>query len=245
MGFITIIIWAHMCLDLSVQVSGIPGGDIAFGDPSHPQVIIKWQVKVLKPDVYLLDKNAKVVLTPEEPGHNFIQACERLPIQDYGTHLLWRSLNWITSTSQESQVFTDAVHYVLTMAIVSASNLVRFEQEEQSWDSRIRRWQIYDAAKVFFKSVHFDESIIENFVKKTEKGAPLYSVPVPGQLHQFLEKIQPGSDILNRVQLRMIRLSSLVVAFAAVANVQDCAQMPIAADVNIVNDVGFASAVQI
>lgn len=103
MGFVTLIIWAHYCLDLNVILSGVPGGDITFGASSDKptQLIIKWTPSVVQPEVCLFDGKMRVVLIPGEPERSRITACERLPLEDFGTTLMWRWLNTETATAKK------------------------------------------------------------------------------------------------------------------------------------------------
>ena len=137
-AFITLIIWSHYCLDLDVVVTGVPGGDIVLGrkPDSSPQVIIKWKIpgsEVAVADVCLFDSSMNVVLEPEEPRQRQIEGCERLPLEDFGTTMLWRWMNTETTISQNSDIYTEAVQHILALAIVKIPHLLRF-----SWDSKYK-----------------------------------------------------------------------------------------------------------
>ena len=134
-AFVTLIIWSHYCLDLNVILAGVPGGDIVFGSNTHNsrQVMIKWRGSgsgFMDPDICLFDSSMTVVLQADELHQRHIESCERLPLEDFGTTMLWRWMNTETTISQNSDVYIDAVQYTLALAIAKVPHLLRF-----SWDS--------------------------------------------------------------------------------------------------------------
>jgi hypothetical protein len=245
MGFVTIVIWSHYCLDLEVVISGVPGGDIVFGDGSkEPEVIIKWAQHTCSPEICLFDSQMKLVLTPDEVGQQRIEACERLELEDFGTTLLWRWLNVNTTTAKNSTLYTESVQYVLGMALKVLPNLLRFSFPSETTSNvpmQIHQWQIYNVAKIMFKSANYNTAAIDAYVKRISGKDPLLAAEVPAIIQSHWDTASGTLGKVVPAQLNMLRLSMLIVALASVSQIDKCGKMPIVADISCLEVVGFVS----
>ena len=251
-SFLTLIVWAHCVLELSVVVKGIPGGDIQFikMEGRAPQVIITWTLGASDPEVFLLDSTMKVVLrtVPDDIEFSQLDACERLVLRDYGSTILRREFNMPFAV--QDSVLLDAVQYVIFMAIIT-TKLVRTESADQSHCQYfIERWQIFEAAKSIFESLKIDEGEVDAYIdlvsKTFAKRPSLLILPRPGVLATYLDKKHPGDKRVMPVHLRLMRLASFVVKIASISGIETgmCADMPLLADFSVVEGVEFVSRVQ-
>ena len=244
-GFIPLVIWAHFILDLSVLVSGIPGGDITF--PTHqapsPQIIISWSHSVEQPQVCLLNSETEIVVLETNPADirlRHINACERLPLQNFGTVMLRREFNlYRYSTAQEDPMYLEAVNLVLAMAVGSLNRLERGSHEMSSLraSTNIQRWQIYDAGALLFQDIPFNGKTVDAYAK--EIGS-LYDIEPPRSLSKYLLHTTPEGTRLTPSFLRLIRLATLVIVVASVSGMTKCADLPLIADLGLLELTGFA-----
>ena len=134
-GLLTLIVWAHHLLGLSILIKGVPGGDIHFlnAEKRSPQLIIIWSLErdtphlfqKDTPNVCLLDSEMEVILrtSSEDIELRELDACERLTLGKFGTVLLRREFS--TTSSDESPVVLSAVQLVMAMAIIIVKKLGR------------------------------------------------------------------------------------------------------------------------
>jgi hypothetical protein len=249
-GFLTMVVWAHYILDLSVVVKGVPGGDVVFARPDSRsrQVTIMWGFEGSDPEVCLLDSNNTIVLrtTSGDIELRELDACERLPLFGYGSVLLRREFD----TSEESPVVEESVQQVVSMALIIATKLIRFKGPSHTisqFDGR-QTWRIFDAASIMFSGLPVKRNSIDSYLKyvRAEVGEmpALLGLPMPPALRGFLEKSNPGGNNILPVQFRLMRLSVLLVVLASVSNIKDCAELPILSDFSCLEGVGFTGAVQ-
>ncbi|KAI7788230.1 hypothetical protein LA080_012296 [Diaporthe eres] len=190
----------------------------------------------------------KIILTPDDTPQHSIEACERLPLEDFGTTTLWREFNTGTSLERTSPEFIDAVTYVMALALTSVRTLVRVRHgDDHHVALDISRWQIYDVGRVIFATVEYKNSVIEKIVDKTAENALMKEVAVPMALKVFfeeqLQRAGVGPERLLPVQLRLMRLAILVISLSAVRGISACREMPIVADIGPLQTVGFTERV--
>jgi len=147
-GCLTLVVWAHYVLGLTVAVvSGKTSAkDVLFGDPGSPQVIISWQecphralsidhnlmgvCSRQEPDIRLLDQDMSVILqsAPEEQGGGRIgirSSYDRHPLLGYGTVCLHRTFNCKHITLDNEPVYEDSVNLVTALAVHVSRRLDR------------------------------------------------------------------------------------------------------------------------
>ena len=247
-GLVTLIIWAHYILGLSVLVKSTKGeneGNVVFAnqDECSPQIVIEWRAMSHQdPEICLLDSNAEVILTVDKSISGSISrldAYERLPLQDYGTVLLCRKFNESATTFKDSAYITEAVQTTVAMAIVLIKKLVRItdpKTESPVAHCNIQRWQVYDATSVLFHSVSYEEESINSFVDRMLKKEALKSTALGPALQEYMDK-RPNLG----GAAAFVRSALIVVVMAAVSGVRDCGDLPIIADNNFMEQTNLWS----
>ena len=251
-GFLTLIVWAHHLLGLSILVKGIPGGDIYFRNTEghSPQVIILWAFEGVTPEVCLLDSKMEVVLRTASSDIKLreLEACERLPLQDFGAVLLRRDINISplpTDKDFSNPVLLDSVQLVIAMAIIITRRLRRLPHEDRSL---LERWQVFDAAYLMFGRPGVDAMAIDAYLdlvlSTLPKNPSLVSLPMPRALGDNLKELDPAQRGVLPYQMRLMRLAALVVVFASATGIKDCGDLPLIADLGNVEGIEFVSQVQ-
>jgi hypothetical protein len=143
-GCITLIMWAHHILGLTVVLTGVPGGNVVFGNSDEQQVFITWtgiQVEgggelfyphgdeEMNQDqvIQLLDKDASVLVScePEEDKPLYRTAAERHPLTGYGTTYLRRILNVDCITPDTDPIYSEAVAIITGLAVYASQRMSR------------------------------------------------------------------------------------------------------------------------
>ena len=248
-GILTMVVWAYYVLNLTVLVKGSPAGDVSFGkDTLSPQVIILWD-EPAGHEICLLDKNTEVVLRTEEDELTFsyLEACERLPLQNYGTILLHRHFNRYISASQDDPIYIDAAQMVVAMAVVASRNLIRTSSAGTVLSDHgkrgtrppivLERWRITAFANILFKDLSLDVKAIDGFVdalledEEADSGTPL---PRSLELHlKKLKKPTQWTQGVPTVSLGLLRrLASLIVVFSNISGAEHSAVLPLNSDLS-------------
>jgi hypothetical protein len=253
-GFLTMIVWAHCILGLSVVVKGLPGGDVLFASPDDTsrQVTIMWNFEGNDPEVCLLDSKNKVVLrtTSDDIELRELDACERLPLLGFGSVLLHREFNAsIITVPENSPLLEESVQQVMSMAILIARKLVRYKGPDHTICAfDVQPWQIFDAGSIIFNGLPIGRNAINSYLEYVRKNFPempsIWSLPMPPALSSYLKQLNPNGDHILPINLRLIRLAVLVVVMASVSNIADCAKLPLLSDTSFLECVGFTGAVQ-
>lgn len=160
-GSITLIIWAHYILGLTVAVVE-PASDtkLIFGNQHSPHVIITWTQNTIEdaaylewwsagvdvqPEIRLLDSKMTIVLeSAQEPeGQRPIFAEERHPLANYGVTYLKRLFNTVAIISDNDPIYEESAKWAIAMAIHADRRLDRqilfSESDENSGSSRVLR----------------------------------------------------------------------------------------------------------
>ncbi|ERF75051.1 hypothetical protein EPUS_04833 [Endocarpon pusillum Z07020] len=148
LGCVTLVVWAHYALGLTVAITHrtLPDNNIIFGDRGEPQVIITWQdcrdhtddpnhnyrimCKGPQPEILLLDQDMSVVLRsfPDEPrSHTGMRGMvhDRHALLGYGTTFLHRLFNTKYITIDNDPIYEDSVKLITALAIHASSRLDR------------------------------------------------------------------------------------------------------------------------
>lgn len=178
-GFITLIIWAHHLLDLVVIVSGVPGGNLIFGEGS-PSIIIQWIPSanfwvLADPEICLLDSDMKIILKTE-PDHfrsGMLEAYERHPLQGLGTTLLQRTFSVYTTAVRDNPLYIEAAQWTLVMALILSEKTHRVGPLNNQFTRFILdRWHIVTSARMIFHGIDFEE-VVNTYISKTAAMLPL------------------------------------------------------------------------
>lgn len=139
MGCMTLIVWAHYVLGLTVAVvAPVSDTKIFFGNNGSPHVIITWSEANGKgngestgdlwwynssdrvgPEIRLLDSKMSVILesTPEAEGRTDMSAQDRHPLANYGATYLQRLFNTVVITSDNDPIYEETAKLITALAI--------------------------------------------------------------------------------------------------------------------------------
>jgi hypothetical protein len=143
-GCITLVIWAHYILELTVVITDTPKGQIVFGDAKEPHVYISWSKEKkddagelfwplesdddADPTIRLHERDISVILTesaPEPERRIFITTEERHPLCGYGVPYLRRVLNVDVITLDNDPIYEESVKLITALAIHVSRRLDR------------------------------------------------------------------------------------------------------------------------
>ena len=251
-GVLTLIIWAHHILGLSVLLRGIPGGDIHFiGVENTSQVIISWtERRPPNPEVTLLDSQMEVLLRsdPSNIRLDRIDACERLPLRRYGTVLLQRHFNTATTIPDSSPVFAESVQVIVSMAIVVSKRLVRVPgtspKNQPLCFVVIERWRILAAAAIMFEGIEFDKASVNTYINDIADEEPLQKAAFPRAIQNYLQKLGLNAEANPLFLRQFTRLAVLLLGLATVSGIENCAGLPLIANLELLDNLSFAGEVQ-
>lgn len=261
-GAITLIIWAHYILGLTVAVVLSSGNSIIFGTIQDPHVTISWAEETNEPEndlfwpeehdddedpsIRLLDQNMSVILesAPEADRKGFLsETRERHPVGDYGMTYLHRLFNRNKITDDNNPIYTESINLIISMAIIANGRIDRDSGHETSerqpptplQSFSVEVWRILAAGKLLFASGSIDIATIEKTVEFFSKHA-LDEKSCPNTFRAFLNELEIGrsafSMALERLYDQIKYLVEIVLTFAHVANVETCTAMPIILDYN-------------
>ena len=175
-----------------------------------------------------------------------LDAGERLTVGKFSTILLRREFS--TTASDESSVLLSAVQLVMAVAINIVKKLGRSKDPSKTVaPSSIEHWRIFEAGSLIFDGLRIDSKAIDSYldlITTTSSDKPsLESLPLPRALDACLKKRHPNQTGLLAVNLRLMRLASVVVVMASVSGIGACADLPILANLNV-NQGSSVSSVQ-
>lgn len=224
-GCLTLVVWAHYVLGLTVAVvSGETSAkDVLFGDPGSPQVIISWQecpnrdlpiehnlmgvCSRQEPDIRLLDQDMSVILqsAPEEQGGGRIgirSSYDRHPLLGYGTVCLHRTFNIRHITLDNEPVYEDSVNLVTALAVHVSRRLdrklVQGRHEFKSlprYEIQLEAWRVLASSKIIFAGIRQDHAAVNSYVELMTDSI-LDDYAVPSRFASFLHKAGVGSGSL-------------------------------------------------
>lgn len=246
MGLIPLIVWAHYILGLRVLIQDSPDGDVYFGGPGNPQVIIKWAKEpelfeadlMSPPAVYLHDGDMEIILTtcPHDNDAVQLNSEEKHRLEGYGTTFLQRLYNRASITTYDHPIYKETAQFSVAFAI-SVSKILRrvpFPNQISSpvppqCSQNTQIWQIKDASDVLFHGIEIDWNAVEGYSKTLIM--PDGSWSIPPTVRSYLETMQSDHPFwpksVGSVISDIKRIASWILAFAQVAEVRDCAQLPL------------------
>ena len=256
-GSITLIIWAHHVLGLTVAVVE-PASDakVIFGDHESPHMIITWPETRKReeeylywpscsddvgPEIRLLDSKMSVILesTEEVEKRTEIIADERHPLTNYGVTYLRRLFNTVAIISDNDPIYEESAKWATALAIHRDRRLDRkFESEYTSTDfdaneglcpaASVEIWRILSSARIIFADISLQASHIDSYVKFLSETA-LDKDHLPSTFSAFLKRV-PDSQPFSPAEKHLDNikhLASIVLIFAHVSEIESCADLPI------------------
>jgi len=143
-GCITLVIWAHYILELTVVITDTPMGQIVFGNANEPHVYISWSKEKkddagelfwpsekdddIEPTIRLHEQDISIVLTESEPEPErriSIITEERHSLCGYGVTYLRRVLNVDVITPDDDPIYEESVKLITALAIHASRRLNR------------------------------------------------------------------------------------------------------------------------
>ena len=238
-GCITLVAWAHFLLGLSVCVRyNAYNKQVSFpSQASSAHVIIEVNEESLERlEVCLLDRQKNIALRMDPSAAEFVpsRAQERLPLRNYCTTTICRyydeSPSWV-----KSQVFKDCRNFTIAIALAQSTRLERSNNSGGSIMYSIKKWQIWNAARILFDDEKLEYEVIENLANMVLLEDSVESFPrekLPLKLNDYL-KCKPDNGMKTIFGL----VAADIVAIATVSQVDDCAELPLIAH----NDLQFPS----
>ncbi|KAI4183596.1 MAG: hypothetical protein LQ346_006284 [Caloplaca aetnensis] len=251
---ITIIIWAHYVLGLSVSVIGLPGGLVSFGQKDMAQILITWRPDYngkVSPEVCLLDSADKIIFrsTSDELMLAEISSQERHPLQDIGTLWLRRACNTYVTTSLDAPLYSTLVHHVVAMALAATRRFVRGttvtikdSPETSTSDAfTIERWRIIDASKVLFSEIGVDMKQVDLFAKDISDEESLADSNRPRAMDLYLRGLGEEARLDGSRSLSLPGMTAMVLSIANITALEDCGQVPLVASISITEQLPITS----
>ena len=250
-GMITIIIWAHYILGLSVNVQGMPNGKVVFGQQGPAQVLISWRPNFdssQDQEICLLDKDSKIIFKslPTDLGLDEVFAEERHPLLNYGTLWFRRACNTYVSIPDDDPLYLTLVHYVVALAIAAEKRLVRGKftsAKEIVKDSilcdrlRIERWRILQSAKLLFEEFDIDMKAVDQIADKIPLESSLEEVKNPRILDLYLERVEEDARKLALKQLWLPCMIAMTLVVANIEALSECQCLPLITDVSYTENI--------
>ena len=237
-GIMSLVVWTHHILGLTVQVQGAAGKLSTFGDDDSPGVIISFSGDSLHTDeALLLDADMEIVLRCV-PDQEFPLTSprpeERHTLQDYGTQRLRRLVCGFLLIPDDDSLYHDIVVMILAMALNASSRLCSENAEEDhvlAFQSlAIEPWRVYNAAKVVFHSVDVKKTGFRSIMESL-KGCSIQEVALHPSVSRFQKEVEPESSRKSFEKLlrdEMCDLTLCLLAFAHGHNIEKCGAMPLA-----------------
>lgn len=154
-GCITLVVWAHYVLGLTVLITRgkVPIKQLIFGTSEEPQVILQWQecggchhvddrfrsyadmCSLPSPEIRLLNEDRSVILRtiPSSDFGHIAQFCnDRHPLLGYGSATLHRMFNARIITPENDPIYEDTATLTAALAIHVSTRL------DRKFDSQFR-----------------------------------------------------------------------------------------------------------
>lgn len=242
-GFITIIIWAHFVLGLTVEIVGSPGGNFRFGPQHIVHVFISWSDQLDVLEIHLLDsKDDRIFMTSladDSSGDDLLSAFgERAKLKSYCMTSIRRELNAKTRVPEGDEVQLGVVRMVLAIAYIVSKKICRVRQVQTSsrsnsrpekdneWSVTIEEDRFFNSAETLFSGLGIDEDTTKNLANRI-KGKPFGLDLLPIALQGHVERIGNDPSNMRELERFLQSLVSFVLLFALVDEVKTCADVPL------------------
>ena len=250
-GCITLIIWAHYALGLTVSVVE-PASDteLVFGNHQSPHMVITWhEAKKTEidylwwpaatddagPEIRLLDSKMSVILEIAQQAEERINISddERHPLRNYGVIFLQRLFNTVAITSDHDPIYEETAKWATALAIHTDRRLDRNNDldapERLCPAASVEIWRILASARLIFADIPLQAAHIDSYARFLGETA-LDKDNLPSTFNAFLKKVpdnQPRSPAA-RLLFNVKHLAMIVLIFAHVSEIESCADLPIA-----------------
>jgi hypothetical protein len=255
LGFIPLTIWAHYILGLTVVITNLPGPDVVFGDETEPLVYIRWQDYEISeageavngediwpslrrnenPEICLHEKDMSVILSSkaDEDDPSAMAEAERHPLRGYGTTLLRRLFNSHVITLDGDDIYNEATGLIAGLALVASRKLVRHDYRRPAPHPPINLdiWRIIDAMDMIFSGMVVHKDLYESYAKLLSERS-ITKAKLPQAFQTLLARVQERfiGDFSNwgTLLIRCLEdLAQLVLVFAHVVELHQCADLPL------------------
>lgn len=224
-GSITMIVWAHYILGLTVAVH-FEGKFVFFGSAKDsPHVTIEWtkenkeganelfwpsETEDEDPTIRYLDGSMDVILesAPQKDQIPFQGAvADRHSVRNYGVAYLERVFNSTAITADNDPVFKESVNLITALAIHANGHLDRDYGRKLvgSLGSptlslvphgiSVEVWRILASARLLFEAVGLDTAAVEKYVEFYSKNR-LDESTCPNSFYWFPETSYPGTILI-------------------------------------------------
>ena len=254
-GMIPLTIWAHFILGLSVLVEGTPDGNVTFGDCHRPQVIIKWNVKDFPgiqwsnsqvddqypQAMYLLDSHREVLLQSHRIDNKIVRidGQERHRLHGYGSAFLQRQYCKTQFVANDSPLYSETANFAVSYAIAFSRRILHpllfaVRRPEPTMPKQhhhdIEIWRLYQSAEMLFAGLRLDKQRISDALQDMN-GMKLVDIPLPSAIRVWIDTNQDDELPKNRPRdfiFQLVReLSSLVLIFSRVEDLEKCTDLPL------------------
>ena len=255
-GVSTLVLWAHFVLGLSVEVYlvGESGVDYSLGclfeeagsSAWDAQVVIEWDAEEREDrtttrldlnTIMLLDQDLDVVLKlpPIESIGAEIATEERHVLRGAGADFLRRWYNTYISVRDADPICLTTIEMVMAFALLGSRRLRRKFQftgfsADSFLDYKLERWRVIRSARILFDGFNFEEDQIDEYQTQLQDEKVGY-MPLPRCLQLYAQKIREDE---NCVSALIVLLTELVLTCAHVVEIRECAEVPIAFDLESV-----------
>ena len=153
-GLVSLVVWAHYILGLTVYVENSPDGDVGFGLIGSPQVIVKWTSALVPPlesitpnkpcpissTISLLDADMQVLLRtePNDDKATNIEGQEWCRLKGYGTTALRRWYNATTFVTDDDPIFVETANFAVSYATIVSRRTQRVKVLQEAHEARRR-----------------------------------------------------------------------------------------------------------
>ena len=256
-GCITLIVWMHYVLGLDVQVNGSDFEPVDFGRPANNwfQVIINWnsitrrgKTQSLRggrrlqhgdsaptPEFVLQDAEAQVLLRAfaENAGRRQITTTVRHTVKGWATEYLSHVLNKLMLLQDDDPIYRAIAMYATAIAVVVPKHHCRGTDDANELDLPsvpivIERWRVMAAARVLCDGIEIDEQFVAQVTWEVEHGG-FHAANPPNCFHtlQMQDQADPTNPTYQHFMETTKNLACFIIPFAFIADIQQCALMPI------------------
>jgi hypothetical protein len=254
-GIVTLLVWAHLILGLTVlvkfQTMREPGIERKFGD-GQDQLCIVVDPSILQPSITLMESKSKenyITLQPD-PGEDKIEGLIRHPVRSFGTRMLYAGFQ-----HDSADIIVEELKNMATaFALIIAENAVQAgdgtipaqESSIENPHNQYGRWKwsvardakchiskqkILEAAKLLFDDERLQKAAIEDCTILYRRQ-PLVNVQPPKSVQLAFKTVgideTTGAAVIWEDLLSATRtLAILILALSQVQDLAFCANLPL------------------
>jgi hypothetical protein len=248
-GAITMIVWAHCILGLTVAIQ-FRGKVILFGTERAPHVTIEWTKESKEganelfwpnetddgdPTIRYLDGSMEIILeSAPEKGQIPVEGAvaDRHPVLNYGVAYLERLFNSAAITADNDPVYKESVNLITALAIHANNHLdrdygreLRGNQSQQTVSIiphgfYVEVWRILASARLLFAIIGVDAAAVDKYVEFYAKTR-LDESTCPNSFEGFLRRVTLGQSSFSPAKRLLDQLKHLAKVVLIFAHVAD------------------------